>query len=321
MRRWPPAPCGPADPSRAAKVTCCGPGSRYWSALPPTEWPDKSQENGRIDGDPSRAPSPRSPATIWRTGAQQFPNNSAAPFEVVYCVGGAISPLLANVYLHYVLDLWTKQWRKKRVRGDVIIVRYCDDFVVGFQHRREAQQYLVELRSRFERFGLELHADKTRLVEFGRFATTTRAKRGASKPETFTFLGLTHFCARSLQGWFTVGRKTMRQRRQAKLREVRAELRRRMHEPVPDQGRYVRAVVQGHANYYGVPGNSRAITAFRGEVIRIWRRTLSRRSPKGRIDWRRMARLVKRWVPPVRLRYLHPDGHLRVMTQGRSPVR
>jgi group II intron reverse transcriptase/maturase len=235
--------------------------------------------------------------------------------------GGSISPVLANIYLHYVLDLWTQQWRSKQAHGDVIIVRYCDDFVVGFQYRNEAEQYLEQLRRRFEHFGLELHADKTRLIEFGRFAALTRAKRGAAKPETFNFLGLTHFCAQTRRGWFAVGRKTIRQRWQAKLREVHAELRRRMHDPVPDQGRYVQAVTRGHANYYGVPGNSRAITAFRSAVIRIWRRTLSRRSQKGLIAWKRMARLVARWVPNVRLRYLDPDGHLRVMTQGRSPVR
>jgi RNA-directed DNA polymerase len=235
--------------------------------------------------------------------------------------GGSISPLLANVYLHYVLDLWAQQWRSKQARGDVIIVRYCDDFVVGFQYRREAEQYLEQLRRRFEHFGLELHADKTRLIEFGRLAASTRAKRGAAKPETFNFLGLTHFCAKTLQGWFKLGRKTMRKRRQAKLQEVKAELRRRMHEPVAEQGRYVRAVVQGHANYYGVPGNSRAISVFRNAVICIWRRTLSRRSQKGYVAWKRMKRLVARWVPNVRLRYLDPDGHLRVMTQGKSPVR
>jgi len=241
--------------------------------------------------------------------------------EVGTVQGGSISPLLANVYLHYVLDLWTQQWRTKPARGDVILVRYGDDFVVGFQRRSEAEQYLAELRARLERFGLALQADKTRLIEFGRFAAGTRANRGEGKPETFNFLGFTHICAQSREGWFTVRRKTMRQRWQAKLREVAAELRRRMHQAVPEQGRYVQAVVRGHANYYGVPGNSRAISSFRLGVIRIWRRLLSRRSQKARLSWKRMANLVKHWVPPVRLRYLDPDGHLRVMTQGKSPVR
>ena len=235
--------------------------------------------------------------------------------------GGSISPLLANVYLHYVLDLWTHRWRSKQARGDVITVRYGDDFVVGFQYRNEAEQYLEQLRRRFEHFGLELHVDKTRLIEFGRFAASTRAKRGEGKPETFNFLGLTHFCAKTRKGWFTVGRKTMRQRWQVKLLEVKAELRSRMHDPVPEQGHYLGAVVRGHANYYGVPGNSRAITDFRTAAICIWRRTLSRRSQKGRINWKRMVRLVAKWIPNVRVRYLDPDGHLRVMTQGKSPVR
>jgi len=235
--------------------------------------------------------------------------------------GGSISPLLANIYLHYVLDLWTQRWRSKQARGDVIIVRYGDDFVVGFQYRNEAEQYLEQLRRRFEHFGLELHVDKTRLIEFGRFAASTRAKRGEGKPETFNFLGLTHFCAKTRKGWFTVGRKTMRQRWQVKLLEVKAELRSRMHDPVPEQGHYLGAVVRGHANYYGVPGNSRAITDFRTAAICIWRRTLSRRSQKGRINWKRMVRLVAKWIPNVRVRYLDPDGHLRVMTQGKSPVR
>ena len=241
--------------------------------------------------------------------------------EVGTVQGGSISPLLANVYLHYVLDLWTQQWRTQRARGDVILVRYGDDFVVGFERRREAEQYLAALRARLERFGLALHADKTRLIEFGRFAAGARASRGEGKPETFNFLGFTHFCAKTREGWFTVRRKTMRQRWQAKLREVAAELRRRMHRSVPEQGRYVQAVVRGHANYYGVPGNSRAISAFRLGVIRIWRRLLSRRSQKARLSWKRMAQLVRRWVPLVRLRYVDPDGHLRVMTQGKSPVR
>jgi RNA-directed DNA polymerase len=235
--------------------------------------------------------------------------------------GGSISPLLANVYLHYVLDLWTQKWRTKQAGGDVIFVRYCDDFVAGFEKRHEAEQYLTALRERLERFGLTLHADKTRLIAFGRFAASSRAQRGEGKPETFDFLGITHFCARTRNGWFTVGRTTMRKRWQAKLRELKATLRRRMHDPVPVQGAYVQAVVRGHANYYGVPGNAHSITAFRTAVIRIWRRILSRRSQKGNIPWKRMVRLVTRWVPPVRVRYKDPDGHLRVITQGRSPVR
>jgi RNA-directed DNA polymerase len=241
--------------------------------------------------------------------------------EIGTVQGGSISPLLANVYLHYVFDLWTHKWRRTQATGDVIIVRYADDFVVGFQHRDEAERYLTSLHKRFESFGLALHADKTRLIEFGRFAALSRAKRGNDRPETFNFLGITHFCARTREGWFKVGRKTMRKRWQSKLREVSSELRRRMHDPVPAQGAYVQAVVRGHANYFGVPGNARAITAFRLAVTQVWRRMLSRRSQKGHVTWKRMARLEARWVPPVRLRYQNPDGHLHVITQGKSPVR
>ncbi len=204
----------------------------------------------------------------------------------------------------------------------MIIVRFADDFIVGFQYRNEAEQYLEQLRRRFERSGLELHVDKTRLIEFGRFAASTRAKRGEDKPETFNFLGLTHFCATTRQGWFTVGRKTTRQRWQAKLQEVKTQLRRRMHDPIPVQRRYlISAVVRGRANYYGVPGSSKVIVAFRTAVIRIWRGTISRRSQKGHVNWKRMARLVAKWIPNVRLLHLDPDGHLRVMTCGKSPVR
>jgi len=241
--------------------------------------------------------------------------------EIGTVQGGSISPLLANIYLHYVFDLWTHEWRTKQAKGDVIIVRYADDFIVGFQHQGEAERYLAALRTRFESFGLALHADKTRLIEFGRFAALSRAKRGAGKPDTFSFLGLTHFCARTRKGWFTVGRSTMRKRWQGKLSEVSAELRRRMHDPVPVQGAYVQAVVRGHTNYFGVPGNSRSISAFRTAVIRIWRRTLSRRSQKGYVPWRRMAQFATRWVPPAHVRYKNPDGHLHVITQGKSPVR
>ncbi len=240
--------------------------------------------------------------------------------EVGAVQGGSISPLLANIYLHYALDLWTRQWRRQ-VDGDVIVVRYADDFIVGFQHRTDAERYLEEATSRLGRFGLTLHVDKTRLIEFGRFAASKRAKRGKGKPETFDFLGFTHYCTKTRRGWFWLGRKTKRKKRQAKLTEVQLELRRRMHDPVPEQGRYVDAVVRGHANYYGIPGNSRAIARFRIAVIRIWRKTLSRRSQKGRVPWRRMARLVERYVPRVLLKYTNPDGYLALSTRGRSPVR
>lgn len=241
--------------------------------------------------------------------------------EVGAVQGGSISPLLANIYLHYVWDLWSQRWRK-RAEGEVILVRYADDFVAGFQSKALAERYLEEVTHRFEHFGLQLHANKTRLIEFGRFAATSRAQRGEGKPETFDFLGLTHVCGKTREGrWFHLQRRTMRQRRQAKLKEVHHELRRRMHDPVPEQGRYLASVVRGHAHYYGIPGNSRAVAAFRYQVIRMWRKTLSRRSQKGGIPWSRMGRLVERHIPKVRLKYTNPDGHLASSTRGRSPVR
>jgi group II intron reverse transcriptase/maturase len=238
--------------------------------------------------------------------------------------GGSISPLLANVYLHYVFDLWVQRWRKTQAKGEVIVVRYADDFIVGFQHQNEANRFLAELRERFAKFGLELHPDKTRLIEFGRFAERNRRKpggRGGGKPETFDFLGFTHICAESRAGYFLVLRRTKRQRWQAKLREVKEELRRRMHAPIPEQGVYLRAVVRGHINYYGIPGNSRAIAAFRTAVGRLWRRTLRRRSQNPRLSWERMARYITRWLPPARIRHAAPQLALAVRTQGRSPVR
>ena len=167
--------------------------------------------------------------------------------------GGSISPLLANIYLHYVFDLWVQRWRKKQAHGDVIVVRYADDFVVGFEHREEAERFLAELRERFAKFGLELHPDKTRLIEFGRYARPNRRARGEGKPETFNFLGFTHSCGKTRKGRFTVLRQTMRKRLQAKLQEVKAELRRRMHDPSRSKGAYLRSVVLGHVRYYGVP--------------------------------------------------------------------
>jgi group II intron reverse transcriptase/maturase len=217
--------------------------------------------------------------------------------------GGSISPLLANVYLHYTFDLWVQRWRRKRAHGDVVVVRYGDDFVVGFEHREEAEQLLAELRERFAKFGLELHPDKTRLIEFGRFADRNRCGRGEGKPETFHFLGFTHSCSKTRRGRFTVLRQTMRGRFRAKLKEVKAELRRRLHWPVPEQGAYVRTVVLGHARYYGVPGNSRTINAFRWQVTWLWWRTLCRRSER-RLSWARMSRYLARWVPPVHI--CHP---------------
>jgi len=228
--------------------------------------------------------------------------------EIGTVQGGSISPLLANIYLHYVLDLWIEQWRKTKTEGDVMVVRFADDFVVGFQHRKEAEQFLDELRERFDKFGLRLHPEKTRLIEFGRFATPDRKARGEGKPETFNFLGFTHCCGTDQRGKFTVVRKTMRQRMLKKLKDVNLELRRRMHQPVEEQGRYVQALVRGHLNYYGVPLNSRAIRAFRVLVIRLWKKWLSRRSQRGSVTWDRMQRYIERWVPPAVICHPYPSA-------------
>jgi RNA-directed DNA polymerase len=229
--------------------------------------------------------------------------------------GGSISPLLANIYLHYAFDLWVQQWRTKQARGDVIVVRYADDFIVGFQYKAEAERFLADLRLRFAKFGLELHPDKTRLIEFGRFAADNRRKHGKGKPETFNFLGFTHICAtKRSNGYFTVLRQTMAKRLQAKLAEVKAELRRRMHDPVPEVGKWLASVVDGHCRYYGVPMNLHALWTFRFEVVARWHRVLSRRSQKGRITWDRMKRLVARYLPVPRIYHPYPLRRLGVIT-------
>jgi group II intron reverse transcriptase/maturase len=234
--------------------------------------------------------------------------------EVGTVQGGSISPLLANIYLHYVFDLWVHHWRKTRAEGDVIVVRYADDFIVGFQYRREAEKFLADLRERFARFGLALHPDKTRILEFGRFAEEDRSRRGEKKPETFNFLGFTHICGKTTGGTFTVIRRTMRTRLQAKLKEVYQELKRRMHDPVPEQGAYLRSVVGGHTRYYGVPMNEPSLSVFRKEIGRLWEIVLKRRSQKHRLTWDRMKRLVDRWLPPVRVCHPYPLVRVGVIT-------
>jgi len=235
--------------------------------------------------------------------------------------GGSISPLLANLYLHYVFDLWVQRWRTKQAHGDVIVVRFADDFVVGFQHRQDAERFLAELRERYARFGLELHPAKTRLLEFGRFADQNRRARGDGKPETFNFLGFTHSCAKTGAGRFTVLRQTMRTRWQAKLQVVKQELRRRLHRPIPEQGSYLRAVVAGHFHYYGVPRNGPALSAFRMAAGRLWRRVLRRRGGRHPMPWRRMWPLINRWLPPVRICRPYPRVRTGVLTQGGSRMR
>ena len=221
--------------------------------------------------------------------------------------GASLSPLLANVYLHYVLDLWADWWRKRHARGDVIITRFADDFVMGFQYQDDAGEFLAALRERFARAGLELHPDKTRLIESGRYAAARRNARGDGKPETFTFLGFTHICATSRKGRFWIRRATGRKRLRAKLKQVKAELKRRRHLPVPDQRRWLASVITGHLNYYAVPGNSEATGAFAYQARRHWHRALSRRSQKGRIPWERMDRIARRWLPRPTIRHPYPQ--------------
>jgi group II intron reverse transcriptase/maturase len=234
--------------------------------------------------------------------------------EVGTVQGGSISPLLANVYLHYVFDLWSHQWREKRARGDIIVVRFADDFVMGFQYRHEAQQFLGELRDRFAKFGLELHPEKTRLIEFGRFTAQDKENRGEGKPETFNFLGFTHICGTTRRGKFMVLRQTMRKKWQAKLKELDEKLRKRMHNPIPEQGAYLRSVVAGHTRYYGVPLNSAAIGAFREKVCGLWFKILKRRSDKHRLTWERMGRLIDRYIPNAHICHPYPSERLCVRT-------
>ena len=241
--------------------------------------------------------------------------------EIGTVQGGSISPLLSNIYLHYVLDLWVQRWRQKQARGEVILVRFADDFVAGFQHRHEAERFLAELRERFARFGLQLHADKTRIVEFGRFAEPNRRKRGDGKPETFNFLGFTPSCGKTRKGHFTVLRQTMRLRWQAKLRALKEELRRRLHTPIREQGTYLRSVLMGHFRYYGVPMNGPALGAFRQAVGYLWRTVLRRRSQGNHLPWRRMRRYIAKWFPPAEVCHPYPLVRLGVFTQGGSRMR
>jgi len=234
--------------------------------------------------------------------------------------GGSISPLLSNLYLHYVFDLWAQRWRQKQAHGDMIIVRFADDFVAGFEHRHEAEQFLAGLRERFAKFGLELHTDKTRIVEFGRLAERNRRERGDGKPGTFNFLGFTHSCGKTRKGRFTVLRQTMRQRWQAKLRELKLELRRRLHTPNAEQGAFLRSVLLGHFRYYGVPMNGPALRAFRQAVGFLWRMVLRRRSQGNRLPRLRMLRLMARWLPSARICHPYPLVRLGV-TQGGSRMR
>jgi RNA-directed DNA polymerase len=218
--------------------------------------------------------------------------------------GSVISPLLANAYLHYSFDLWAERWRRREATGDMIIVRYADDIVVGFEQETDARRFWDAMRARLQEFSLSLHPKKTRLVEFGRHAANNRKQHGLGKPETFNFLGMSFICGKSRAGNFLLKRKTRRDRMQAKIKEVAGELRRRMHQSIPEQGKWLKQVITGFFNYHAVPTNWDALGAFRAEITERWRRTLSRRSQKGGLTWARMAKLADDWLPKPRI--LHP---------------
>jgi group II intron reverse transcriptase/maturase len=239
--------------------------------------------------------------------------------------GAVISPVLANLYLHYVLDLWVEAWRKKEAHGDVIVVRYADDAVLGFEHREEAGRFLEQLWERLRKFGLELHPDKTRLIEFGRYAAERRKKRGEGKPETFDFLGFTHICGTNHQtGRFTVHRKTIGRRMAAKLKEVRAKLRQRMHGRVEGTGKWLQQVVRGYFQYHAIPGNWARMKAFRNDVLRLWLQALRRRSQRGRLSWERFSERLGHLLPPVQILQPYPDVRFDAKhphIQGKNRVR
>jgi RNA-directed DNA polymerase len=218
--------------------------------------------------------------------------------------GSVISPLLANVYLHYVFNLWAERWRRREATGDMIMVRYADDTVVGFQHEADARRFWDAMRERLQEFSLSLHPDKTRLIEFGRFAAQNREKRGLGKPETFKFLGFVLICRRSRRGDFQIRRKSRRDRMRTKLREIKEVLRERRHVPVPVVGEWLARVVAGYFAYHAVPTNSPALSAFRYHVVTLWHRQLCRRSQRAYVDWDRMAKLADEFLPKPRV--LHP---------------
>jgi RNA-directed DNA polymerase len=218
--------------------------------------------------------------------------------------GSVASPLLANVYLHYAFDLWAKRWRRREATGDMIIVRYADDIVVGFEHESDARHFWEAMRERLQEFSLSLHPEKTRLIEFGRFAAANRRRRGLGKPDSFKFLGFTFICGKSLRGNFLLKRRSRRDRMMAKIKEVAGELRRRMHQSIPEQGTWLKQVITGYFAYHAVPTNWAALGAFRDEIIKRWQWTLQRRSQKGSRTWEQMKKLADDWLPKPRI--LHP---------------
>jgi group II intron reverse transcriptase/maturase len=236
--------------------------------------------------------------------------------------GATVSPLLANVYLHYVFDLWAHEWRQRHARGEVIIVRYADDFVVGFQYRADAERFHRALLERFEEHRLEIHPEKTRLIEFGRFAARDRQARGQGKPETFDFLGFTHMCSRSRKGGFLLRRRTITKRMRAKLKDLRGQLAKRMHNSVKDNGQWLRSVLRGYYQYYAVPTNLGRLKNFRNELCRAWYKALRRRSQRSRVTWEQMRRWADYWLPQPEYAHPFPEQRMELrLTRGKSPVR
>ncbi len=230
--------------------------------------------------------------------------------EVGIPQGTVVSPMLANIYLHYTLDLWAERWRKTKAKGKMTIVRYADDFIVGFQYREDALHFQTDLKERLRKFGLEINEKKTRLIEFGRFAESNRRDRGDGKPETFEFLGLTHMCSRNKKGGFFIRRKTSKKKFKKKCREVKKEIRKRMHADAKATGLWLRSVIVGHQNYYAVPGNLQMVKEFRDQLIRAWLRSLRRRSHKGQnLTWQKFCKRYKKWLPKVRT--IHPFPSVR----------
>lgn len=226
--------------------------------------------------------------------------------------GSVASPLLANVYLHYVFDLWAARWRRQKAKGDMIIIRCADDIVVGFQCENDARRFRDEMRERLQEFALSLHPEKTRLIEFGRFVAAERAKIGLGKPATFNFLGFTFICSKSRRGKFVVKRRTRRDRMQARLKEIKEELRRRLHQPIPEQGKWLRQVVTGFFNYHAVPDNGAALAVFCHYVTDVRRRSLRRPSQKDKLTWVRMKKLADDWLPRPLIRHPRPSDRFAV---------
>lgn len=263
----------------------------------------KSANNAPVS---TPAAAERMERACWRTAGWPRPTEGTPQ-------GAVISPLLANIYLHYVYDQWVEQWRRRHANGDMIVVRYVDDTIVGFQHRHDAERFLIDLKARIARFGLGLNAEKTRLIEFGKFAAERRSRRGLGKPETFDFLGFTHICGSKADGsGFQLWRKTIRKRLKAKLKSIKDELRRHVHASIAEQGRWLGSVMRGYFAYHAVPTNQPAMAAFRHHVIVRWLRVLRRRSQRHRMTWARMQRIVDRYLPKARVLHPWPDERFRV---------